>query len=105
MKKLVTLTLFICLAAFANAQDFNSFKVDIGLGGAIPSSGTGTKAGATFTIQPHYRLSDELAIGLRLEAAGLGYQDELGKTKVSVLESYCATGEYYLAGGSARPFV
>jgi hypothetical protein len=116
MKKLLLLSAFLGLVVIANAQStttssgvltYHAFKVDIGLGYAIPTaaSGGGTKAGATFTIQPHYRLSDDLAIGLRLEGAGLGYQDELGKTKVSVLESYCATGEYYLASGGARPFV
>jgi hypothetical protein len=90
--------------AAATADTYHAFKFDIGLGYAIPS-GSGAKAGATFTLQPHYRLSDDLAIGLRLEGAGLGYQNDLGKTKVSLLESYCATGEYYLAKDSFRPFV
>jgi hypothetical protein len=88
------------------ADTYHAFKFDIGLGYAIPSSasGSGTKAGATFTLQPHYRLSDDFAIGLRLEGAALGYEDDLGKVKVSILESYCATGEYYLVKGGFRPF-
>jgi opacity protein-like surface antigen len=90
----------------ASADTYHAFKFDIGLGYAIPSAaGSGTKAGVTFTLQPHYRLSDDLAIGLRLEGAALGYEDDLGKTKISLLESYCATGEYYVAKGSFRPFV
>jgi hypothetical protein len=91
----------------ASTDTYHAFKFDIGLGYAIPSgaTGSGTKAGATFTLQPHYRLSDDLAIGLRLEGAALGYQNDLGKTKISLLESYCATGEYYLAKGGFRPFV
>ncbi len=120
MKKLLLLTAFICAAFMANAQTSNStssststyhaFKVDIGLGYAIPSvsTGSGTKAGATFTIQPHYRLSDDLAIGLRFEGAALGYEDENGtsnKVKVSLLTSYCPSLEYYLSNGGFRPFV
>jgi hypothetical protein len=34
----------------------------------------GTKGGVSFTIQPHYRVSDDLALGLRLEGAALAYQ-------------------------------
>lgn len=115
MKKLLLITAFLGLALLSKAQStttssadtYHAFKFDIGLGYAIPSgaTGSGTKAGATFTLQPHYRLSDDLAIGLRLEGAGLGYQDETGKTKVSLLESYCATGEYYLIKGGFRPFL
>ena len=115
MKKSFLLFAFLGFAFVSKAQTtqatvtdtYHAFKFDIGVGYAIPTgaSGSGTKAGATFTLQPHYRLSDDLAIGLRVEGAGLGYQDELGKTKVSLLESYCATGEYYLVKGGFRPFV
>jgi hypothetical protein len=114
MKKSLLLFTFLGFALLSKAQStsavstdtYHAFKFDIGLGYAIPSGATGssTKAGATFTLQPHYRLSDDLAIGLRLEGAALGYQNSFGKTKISVLESYCATGEYYLAKGSFRPF-
>lgn len=109
MRKLFLLSALIGFAATVNAQSttYHAFKVDIGFGYAIPSGdgGDGTKAGATFTIHPHYRLSDDFALGLRLEGAGIGYQDEQGKTKISLLESYCASGEYYLAKGGVRPFV
>jgi outer membrane protein X len=119
MKKLFLLFVFLGLAIMLKAQTttsttsattYKSFKVDLGFGYAIPTanSGGGTKAGATFTIQPHYRLSDDLALGLRLEGAGLGYVNENSsdtKAKVSLLISYCATAEYYLADGGVRPFV
>jgi len=116
MKKSILLFAFLGFALLSKAQTttaaasdgiYHTFKFDIGLGYAIPSgaSGSGTKAGATFTLQPHYRLSDDFAIGLRIEGAGLGYENEFGKTKVSLLESYCATGEYYLAKDGFRPFV
>jgi outer membrane protein X len=113
MKKSLLLLALVGFTATLKAQSVNyhAFKVDIGLGYAIPSesSGTdGTKAGVTFTIHPHYRLSDDLALGLRIEGAALGDKNETdGDTKVdiSVLTSYCATGEYYLTAQGIRPFV
>ena len=112
-KSLLLFAIAIGFAVTAKAQsaNYHNFKVDIGIGYAIPSesSGTdGTKAGVTFTIQPHYRLSDDLAVGLRFEGAALGDRNETdGDTKVhiSVLTSYCATGEYYLTEKGVRPFV
>src|SRR4051812_7999883 len=102
MKKLLLIAACIACVFSAQSQTYRSFKVDIGLGYAIPSaSGSGTKAGVTFTVQPHYRVSDDLAVGLRIEGAALGYQtgSTSDDTKVSVLVSYCATGEYYLMDG------
>jgi hypothetical protein len=118
MKKLLLLTAFISAAFLANAQSttstpgstYKAFKVDLDFGYAIPSvsTGSGTKAGATFTVEPHYRLFDALAIGFRVEAAALGYEQNNGttnKVKVSVLSSYCPSLEYYLSNGDFRPFV
>lgn len=111
MKKLLLFASLIGAAFFANAQSttYKAFKVDVDFGYAIPSSGSGNgvKAGATFTVEPHYRLSDDLALGLRFEGAGLGYQDINGttnKTHVSLLISYCPTIEYYFMKGGFRPF-
>jgi hypothetical protein len=119
MKKLLLFAAFICTACLANAQSttttsssgstYHAFKVDLDLGYAIPSvsTGSGTKAGATFTIEPHYRLSDDLAIGFRFEGAALGYEQDNGttdKVKVSLLTSYAPTIEYYFADGGFRPF-
>src|SRR5579872_208965 len=116
MKKLLLLSAFISAAFLANAQSttststYKAFKVDLGVGYAIPSvsTGSGTKAGATFTIEPHYWLSDALAIGFRFEGAALGYEQNNGttnKVKVSLLTSYCPSLEYYLSNGGFRPFV
>lgn len=111
MKKLLLLPALLVLAVMAKAQstDYHAFKFDIGVGYAIPSgsSGGGTKAGATFTLQPHYRLSNDFAIGLRLEGAGLGYVNTAvsDQTKVYVLTSYCLTAEYYFLPTGFRPFI
>ena len=114
MKKsflLLALAVGFGVTAKAQSATYHNFKVDIGIGYAIPSesSGTnGTKAGVTFTVQPHYRLSDDIALGLRFEGAALGDKNQTdGNTnvKISVLTSYCATGEYYLTEKGVRPFV
>jgi hypothetical protein len=118
MKKSLLLSLLISAAFMAHAQTststststYKAFKVDFDLGYAIPSvsTGSGTKAGATFTIEPHYRLSDALAIGFRFEGAALGYEQNNGttnKVKVSLLTSYCPSVEYYFSNGGFRPFV
>jgi len=111
MKKilLIIVAAGIAFTAKSQSENYKAFKVDIGLGYAIPSSGGGgTKAGATFTVEPHYRLADDFAVGLRLEGAALGYETGTGgnsDVNISVLSSYCATGEYYLMDSGFRPFV
>jgi hypothetical protein len=107
MKKLLLLIALAGVSFFAHAQSttYKAFKVDVDLGYAIPSNGTGTKAGATFTIEPHYRITDDFALGLRFEGAALGYVDQASiKAKVSLLTSYCPTAEYYFMKGGFRPF-
>jgi len=111
MKKILLFSVLISFSILANAQStaYKAFKVDIDLGYASPSvgNGAGVKAGATFTIEPHYRLSDNLAVGLRLEGAALGYQESNGtdtKTQVSVLTSYCPSIDYYFTKEGFRPF-
>jgi hypothetical protein len=112
MKKLLLFSALIGFAFLAKAQSttsttsttYKAFKVDIGLGYAGPSSGT-AEAGAAFSIEPHYRLSDDFALGLRLEGAALIYKRSDGSTKGSLLTSYCPSGDYYLSNNSFRPFV
>lgn len=111
MKKLLFFAAFIAMMFTAKSQSTNykAFKVDVMFGYATPSgSSGGVKAGATFTIEPHYRITNDIALGLRLEGAALGYEiknsDGSSDAKVSLLNSYCATGEYYFMKGSFRPF-
>ncbi len=111
MKKIL---LIIAIAGFAltarsQSSEYKAFKFDIGLGYAIPSKGgNATKGGVSFTLQPHYRLSDAFAVGLRLEGAALAYVKSSSTSEddeISVLGSYCATGEYYLSNSGFRPFI
>ncbi len=118
MKKLLLFTPLIVFAFFVKAQTttnppsttnssstYKAFKVDVDLGYAGPSSGT-AKAGAVFAIEPHYRLSDDFAIGLRIEGAALKFIKQAPeRTRGSLLSSYCVSGDYYLAEGGFRPFI
>jgi hypothetical protein len=108
MKKFILLALLAVICSFekAQSQDYRAFKFDIGLGYAIPSDGSGTEGGVTFTLQPHYLLSDEFALGLRIEAAAIGYKDFMTNNfNVSALASTCISGEYYLSKRGFRPFI
>src|ERR1700743_1356768 len=106
MKKL---SLFLALIGFgflakAQSTTYKDFKVDVDLGYAGPTSGT-AKAGATFILEPHYRLSDDFALGLRFDAAALVYQNITGGTSGAALVSYTFTGDYYLTKDGFRPFI
>ena len=108
MKKLLLIAACIACAFTAKSQVYHAFKVDVSFGYAIPSAtGTSTKPCAAFTVQPHYRVSDDFAVGLRLEGAALAFQTgpSSDDTNVAVLASYCATGEYYFLDGVFRPFI
>lgn len=109
MKKTTLFTLLILSLAFvANAQDYKKFKVGLGAGYAIPG-GEGAKGGLLFTIEPAYRVSDELAIGLRMEWAVMvrGSADAIsgGNFDAAAVGSYTLNGQYYLSNATFRPFV
>lgn len=108
MKKvfLIAFCVISVITLKAQSKTYKNFKVDVGLGYAIPTDGNSNSVGGiTFTLEPHYRLTDAIALGLRLESAGLGFkQPGTNDVTVAVVSSYCATGEYYFMGGGFRPF-
>src|SRR5687768_5651705 len=101
MKKYFTLYLMLALASSATiAQDFKPFKVGIGLGYAAPSTGEGAGGGALIYIEPAYRASDLILIGLRLESAiiargikGVGKDNVSGDASSNA--SYTLNVQYY----------
>lgn len=115
MKKLLLLISLLGIAVLAKAQSttYHAFKIDLTFGYAIPPSNgdvsTNVKAGATVTIEPHYRITDALAVGFRFEGAGLGYADtnsgDNSSANISIIYSYCPSLEYYLLKGGFRPFI
>jgi|SRR5690554_5105996 len=108
IKSTITLFVFFIITSLVHSQNYKPFKVDVLLGYAIPKSeGNAVKAGVVFTLEPHYRLSDALAVGLRLEGAALAYSSlgsAGGKAEISVMTSYSLTGDYYFRDQGFRPF-
>jgi outer membrane protein X len=112
MKKIYFLLLagtILSMSAFA--QDLKPFKVDVSLGYAIPS-GTGSKGGMLFVIEPKYAVVPQISVGLRMEGtivARFGGYDADGypmDASVKFSSSYLATGDYYLTNNyKVHPFV
>ncbi|MFY7899212.1 MAG: hypothetical protein ACOVNY_03435 [Chitinophagaceae bacterium] len=109
MKKILFALAIILISSSINAQskNYKAFKVNVGLGYAIPAKKTsgGTSGGAAFSIEPQYRLNDVINVGLRIEGAAVGsVSSSTANADVSVLSSYTASGEYYFASSGFRPF-
>jgi hypothetical protein len=129
MKKLLIIAIIAGCSVMARAQSsssssssssqskFHKFKVDLTLGYAIPpststSAGDNIKAGATFVLEPHYRITDAIAVGFRMAGAGLAYGNTngsgtgtSGNANVSVIYSWCPSIDFYLMNGGFRPFI
>jgi hypothetical protein len=75
MKKLL-IPLFVCImfTSLIYCQDYNKFKLGLGLGYAAGSDATSFSGGGgiLLTLEPAYRVNDNLAVGLRLEVAAYG---------------------------------
>ncbi|MBR8534370.1 outer membrane beta-barrel protein [Carboxylicivirga sediminis] len=108
MKKVLLLVaVLVAGIASANAQseNYKAFKVDAGALYAIPG-GDGVKSGAGFYIEPKYNLTDNIALGLKMEWAVMGADDVDGMSvDISALGSYQVTGDYYFGDSKVRPFV
>jgi hypothetical protein len=118
MKKLLLFSVYVCLAMAAVAQSplthnnynehntFARYKVDGAIGGNFP---IGNQPGSTFvlTAEPHYRLSDANAIGIRIQEAFLRQLNNgvIDGFTVSPMDSYCATIEHYFSNQLFRPFL
>ncbi|MBA4144964.1 MAG: hypothetical protein DI538_20780 [Azospira oryzae] len=113
MKKLVLLSMVMLASAVAFAQsEFKPFRVGLGTGYAVPQ-GDGAKGGIVLYLEPSYRVSDAIALGLRLETAimlrGTTYvisnTTSAGSGSVSASGSYTVNGQYYFSNKGFRPFV
>ncbi|HEY4148033.1 MAG TPA: hypothetical protein VGM41_03855 [Chitinophagaceae bacterium] len=89
--------------------DYKPFKVDVAFGAAIPS-GSGSKGGVLFAIEPKYAVMPMLSVGLRIEGAVVarGFVSSDGQYasgSASAAASYLVTGDYYIPTGTPfRPF-
>jgi hypothetical protein len=113
---MVLSTLFFSSAAFGQeaaatrTRLFKPFKVDVSLGFALPmESGTGSKGGLLFVVEPKYAVADQFALGLRLEGAamarGVTVNDDEFEGDLQLNGSYLITGDYYLSNKGFRPFL
>jgi outer membrane protein W len=109
MKKILTVGIILfSMTNLVKAQTFEPFKVDIAAGAAIPS-GTGSKGGVLFAVEPKYAVMDQISVGLRLEAAitargAVASDGSSASGKVAASSSYVATGDYYFNNNTFRPF-
>jgi outer membrane protein W len=111
MKKLLSLiVLILTVAITSHAQEFKKFKVGIGGGYASPS-GSGSKGGILFYLEPAYRITDAIQVGLRMESAivarGFSSSSTLGDgdLELKAIGSYTLNGQYYFSNNTFRPFV
>ena len=114
MRKFLALFVFFAVAGFTtvHAQDYKPFRVGLGLGYASPA-GEGAKAGVLFYVEPSYRISDAIALGLKLEWALMfrattltqNGQNYAGSGSIAAAGSYTVNGQYYFMNGGFRPFV
>lgn len=117
MKKLAfILAITLCSSlAFAQydqdyAREFKEFRVGVGIGYAVPGSGEGAGGGFLAYLEPAYRATDQVLVGLRLEGAfmvrgleGVGVDDVEGDA--TSVASYTLNSQYYFNNNDVRPFV
>lgn len=87
--------------ATTSAQEFKPFKLGIGVGFTVPEGG----GGMLFDLEPAYRVNDQFAVGLRLEAALMAKKVGDQKASASANASYTVNGQYYLSDEVFRPYV
>ena len=108
MKKITTVLCFVLLGTLAvQAQEYKKFRVGTGLGYAIPG-GKGAGGGISWTLEPGYRVSDQILAQLRIEGAAIirGTVDETSASfDIAGISSYTLNGQYYLMSGGFRPYV
>lgn len=92
------------------AREFKPFRVGIGIGYAVPGAGEGAGGGFLGYLEPAYRATDQVLVGLRLEGAflargleGVNQSDVEGDA--SSVASYTLNSQYYFNNENVRPFV
>jgi hypothetical protein len=100
--------LVLLLTVGANAQEFKKFRLATGLGYAM-AGGEGASGGILYAIEPGYRVSDNLAVSLRMEWAvvvrGLSESVASYDASAAAISSYTVNGIYYLSNNNFRPYV
>ncbi|MDR1173006.1 MAG: hypothetical protein LBL24_11190 [Bacteroidales bacterium] len=109
MKKVILSVVLICAALIVKAEEYKPFRVDLGLGYAIPKGG----GGVLFSLEPKYSITPNITAGIRAEWAGMakikwelenGVLKDNGDTELKFSGSYLATGDYHFMTSKFRPF-
>lgn len=115
MKSLIFSVLVGMLPFVALAQNDKPFKVNVAAGYALPTEkggGTGlSKGGFVYSIEPQYRIINNVDVGVRIEQAFIQRSEAIDKviflpTKTTSVLSGLVTLNYTLnLSGTFRPFV
>jgi hypothetical protein len=101
----LTIGLLMLISVASNGQHFKSFRVILGGGYA---TGSGYASGGIFgTLEPSYRITDQVAVGLRGELAGIARGSLNGLSvdvDISAVRSTTLNAIYYFPGDYVRPF-
>ncbi len=100
--------------ARAQARSYQPIRVDLTVYGAYASADA-TSWGGGAAIEPKFNVTDELAVGFRLEGAGFitqsvnvgsaGGETTSVKQDARAVTAYLAKADYYFGSASTRPFV
>ena len=91
-------------------REFKPFKVGVGTGFAVPGTGEGAGGGFLLYLEPAYRATDQVLVGLRLEGAfivrgikGVANRDISGDA--TSIASYTLNSQFYFNNNRVRPFI
>jgi hypothetical protein len=105
MKKIGLIFLFALIFSPGHGQDYKKFRVLVGGGYA---SGSGYASGGIFgTLEPGYRVSDNILVGVRTELAGIargGFEGLSVDLEISKVSSATLNLVYYFDSEFVRPF-
>jgi hypothetical protein len=105
MKTAIALILFsVAISSTAQAQTFKRFRLATGPGFAI-----GGKVGICVYLEPGYRITDQVLVGLRMESAPLarGFSEQVNTASdfdIAGFGSCTLSGQYYFNNHTFRPF-
>ena len=101
---LCALLVFGGATVFAQSANYGRFKGDITAGYSYPTD-LESKFGFNFSMEPKFNVTDNIAVGVKVEAAAFLGDSFDGGSSAIIMRSYMATGEYYFGQKKVRPFV
>ncbi len=92
------------------ARIYKPFKVGIGIGYAQPGAGEGAGGGFLMYVEPAYRATDQVSVGLRLEGDFIvrgveGVTNREISGDAASIGSFTLNSQYYFNNSEVRPFI